>query len=240
MESHLARCARRVYATYRYKYVPTEHNSPAPERALGFRTGFRVQIGGSQAGFSPATVRICQGERGAALGRWRSVRVGLVVSLFAGVAGGLGGGGIAGTRSAGAAGSIPSPAMLAAGNGHSCAVLPARTVKCWGLNGDGELGDGTTANASKPATVTALTGVIAVTTGDSLLRAARPRHREVWGYNFHGELGVGRKGPTVCARRPGLSGQPCSTTPGRRRGLERCDRAVGRRVSNVTSSRSER
>jgi len=141
------------------------------------------------------------------------VRVGLVVSLFAGV-GVLGGWGIAGTGSAGAAGSIPSPAMLAAGNGHSCAVLPARTVKCWGLNGDGELGDGTTANASKPVTVTGLTGVTAVTAGDyhscALLGSGGVK---CWGYNFHGELGVGRKGPTVCARRAGLSGQPCSTTP---------------------------
>ena len=115
---------------------------------------------------------------------------------------------------AGAPATPPVAARLAAGNGHSCAVLASGTARCWGLNGDGELGNGSTANASRPVAVTGLTGVRSITAGDyhacALLIGGIVR---CWGYNFHGELGAGRKGPTICSRRPGLSGQPCSTTP---------------------------
>jgi alpha-tubulin suppressor-like RCC1 family protein len=103
---------------------------------------------------------------------------------------------------------------LAAGNGDSCAVLPAGTVKCWGLNVDGELGDGTTTSASRPMTVTGLSDVQAVTAGDYHSCALLDNGTvQCWGYNFHGELGVGRDGPESCSRRPGVTGQACSMTP---------------------------
>ncbi len=93
-------------------------------------------------------------------------------------------------------------------------MLVAGTVKCWGLNVDGELGDGTTTNTSRPMTVTGLNGVQAVTAGDYHSCALLTNGTvQCWGYNFHGELGVGRDGPEMCSRRTGTTGQACSMTP---------------------------
>jgi alpha-tubulin suppressor-like RCC1 family protein len=171
-------------------------------------------------------------ERGAALGGWRSAKArsrgprrgrhaapALASIVFMAILGAnaLGGGlvgEIAAPRAAGAAVVSAGPALLAAGNGHSCAVLAAGTVKCWGLNGDGELGNGAVENAFRPVSVTGLAGIRSITAGDyhscAVLNGGTVK---CWGYNFHGELGVSRKGPTTCSRRPGSVGQPCSTTP---------------------------
>ena len=62
----------------------------------------------------------------------------------------------------GSAGAIQSPVQVAginnavsvsAGDSHSCAVLSNGTLQCWGYNGNGELGLGSTANSSRPTVV---------------------------------------------------------------------------------------
>lgn len=42
---------------------------------------------------------------------------------------------------------------LDSGDDHSCAMLANGTVKCWGWNGNGQLGDGTHTNRATPVTV---------------------------------------------------------------------------------------
>jgi alpha-tubulin suppressor-like RCC1 family protein len=84
---------------------------------------------------------------------------------------------------------------VAAGAGFSCAVLnagPSGTVKCWGLNSSGQLGDGTLTQRTSPVAVTGLSGVISVTAGDAFACALRSDASvRCWGANASGQLGNG-------------------------------------------------
>ena len=80
---------------------------------------------------------------------------------------------------------------ITAGLRHSCALLNTGAVKCWGLNGYGQVGDNTTTNRLTPTQVTALTSGVTVLTAGGQFNCVLVDTGEVkcWGSNGSGQLG---------------------------------------------------
>jgi len=81
---------------------------------------------------------------------------------------------------------------VAAGYYHSMALLSDGSIRAWGYNTYGQLGDGSTTNCSTPVTVTGVTNAVVFDAGwyhsmtlcsDAIIGA--------WGYNTFGQLGNG-------------------------------------------------
>jgi len=95
----------------------------------------------------------------------------------------------------------PSPVLgisdatsVSAGFDATCATLADGTVRCWGTNQWGQLGDGTTTNSSVPLAVPGLTNALSTCTGQAhscaLLDDGTIR---CWGANSFGQLGNGTR-----------------------------------------------
>lgn len=106
---------------------------------------------------------------------------------------------------------------IAAGAFHTCALLDDGNVKCWGGNGNGQLGDGTTTQRLAPtATLPLGNQAIAIAAGGSHTCALLDGGDVVcWGSNTGGELGDGstmeRLAPTATLS---LGGQAASIAAG--------------------------
>jgi alpha-tubulin suppressor-like RCC1 family protein len=82
---------------------------------------------------------------------------------------------------------------VAVGSQHSCARTTSNAIKCWGYNGNGRLGDGTTTDRHTPVFVDALTnGMTTVAGGGDHTCAINNTGRlQCWGWNYYGQVGDG-------------------------------------------------
>ncbi|MDP9318511.1 MAG: hypothetical protein M3O94_05440, partial [Actinomycetota bacterium] len=98
--------------------------------------------------------------------------------------------------SAGSSEPLSGVRALAAGWLHTCALMVDTTVKCWGENKEGQLGDGTTTDTTAPVAVTAapgstspLSGVMAIASGDFRTCALLADTTVTcWGWNYVSQL----------------------------------------------------
>ena len=88
---------------------------------------------------------------------------------------------------------ITAPSAIASGKFHSCAI-DAGSVKCWGYNAGGTVGDGTTTNRTQPVTLTLPASATALALAD-LQSCALLTNGDVycWGSNAIGQAGDGTK-----------------------------------------------
>ncbi len=95
-----------------------------------------------------------------------------------------------------------SAQRIAAGGWHSLAVCTDSTVKAFGENATGQLGDNTTTDKSTPVQVSNLTGIVAVSAGGDQLEAHSMALKAdgtvwAWGSNLYGGLGNGTTNSTL-------------------------------------------
>ncbi|MEE2677553.1 MAG: chromosome condensation regulator RCC1 [Myxococcota bacterium] len=83
------------------------------------------------------------------------------------------------------------------GRQHACAVLVGGTLKCWGDNVTGQLGDGTNSTRTSPVTISGIGGAVTVVASgfDHTCVVTASGSALCWGDNFFGQLGDGGAAP---------------------------------------------
>lgn len=90
------------------------------------------------------------------------------------------------------AGITTAVAVTASDGYHSCAVLQSGSMKCWGDNVSGQLGDGTRSTAVVPVSVVGISTAVGVSSGDFHTCAVLGNRSVMcWGLNYSGQLGDG-------------------------------------------------
>ncbi len=97
---------------------------------------------------------------------------------------------------------------VTAGGTHSCGLSETGSVKCWGYNSYGQLGDGTNNDSSVPVDVVGLTNIVSLSAGWShTCTVGDDGGIQCWGYNAYGQLGdctrTNRSEPVVLSK-PGI------------------------------------
>jgi alpha-tubulin suppressor-like RCC1 family protein len=113
----------------------------------------------------------------------------------------------------------PAFASVTVGGSHLCGLTASGAAYCWGVNYDGQLGDGSlngpqpcggTACSTTPVAVAGGLSFIELSAGNSYTCGVTSTHvAYCWGFNGQGQLGVGNTtGPELCG-----SGYQCSASP---------------------------
>ena len=86
-----------------------------------------------------------------------------------------------------------SVSAISVGREHTCALMQAGGVMCWGGNFNGEIGDGTTTAKYTPVAVTGLaSGIVSISLGDrNTCALTQSGAVKCWGLNDLGQLGDG-------------------------------------------------
>jgi alpha-tubulin suppressor-like RCC1 family protein len=91
---------------------------------------------------------------------------------------------------------LTNAVTISAGYGHACALIADGTMRCWGSNAHGQLGNPSTGpgGSAVPVAVTGLTGIVAITAGAYHTCALRSDTTlSCWGDNTQGQLGNGTR-----------------------------------------------
>jgi alpha-tubulin suppressor-like RCC1 family protein len=103
---------------------------------------------------------------------------------------------------------VNTAVAITAGFGHTCALLVDKTIRCWGLDQNGQLGDGTTGEGDTgtrllPVAVVGIADATSVSAGSSHTCAVRTGGTvSCWGSDVDGQLGNGPAGGTVVNTAP--------------------------------------
>ncbi|APV51521.1 hypothetical protein BWI17_18600 [Betaproteobacteria bacterium GR16-43] len=106
---------------------------------------------------------------------------------------------------------------IALGSNQSCGITTAGAARCWGLNGDGTLGDGTFLSRASPTAVGSFTsGVTALRLRGSTACAVVSGEARCWGLGTSGQLGnndFSRSSTGVAVTAPGIVFTKLSLSP---------------------------
>jgi alpha-tubulin suppressor-like RCC1 family protein len=99
-------------------------------------------------------------------------------------------------RNRGDVSGISSSTQITAGSSHTCALLENKTVKCWGLNSNGQLGNAfgaeTPGESGIPVDVLGISNATQITAGNSHTCALlEDKSIKCWGLGSSGQLGTG-------------------------------------------------
>ncbi|MBU2644620.1 hypothetical protein KKI24_07930 [bacterium] len=87
---------------------------------------------------------------------------------------------------------ISNAVQVSSGKAHTCALLSDATMKCWGYNSNGQLGDGGTTTQDSPVVVSGVSSVTSVSVGGNTSCAVyNDGTAKCWGEGSTGELGNG-------------------------------------------------
>jgi hypothetical protein len=75
---------------------------------------------------------------------------------------------------------------------HFCGIMTDQSIKCWGYNDHGQIGNGTTTDQSTPVSVAGISNVDNISSNNHTTCAVKTNGTPwCWGWNGYGQLGLG-------------------------------------------------